>query len=60
MPQPILPVHEEPLKLPQLGDGKAALNVTASQLKVPEDKLLDHPWKYLGYRIFSRWVGSEK
>jgi hypothetical protein len=60
MPQPILPVHEEPRKLSQLSDDKATLNVTAKQLNVPKDELLDHPWKYLGYRIFSRWVGSEK
>jgi hypothetical protein len=43
-----------------LSDKQGTPDVTANQLNVPEDELFDHPWKYLGYRIFSRWVGSEK
>lgn len=39
---------------------KATVPTLAQQLNIPEQELQDHPWKYLGYRVFSRWTGSEK
>jgi hypothetical protein len=60
MSGPILPVHEDSRNFSQPNDNKATLDITAKNLNVPEDELFDHPWKYLSYRIFSRWAGSEK
>jgi hypothetical protein len=54
----ILPLHNLPSTTNK--DRDAGHSVTANQLKIPRDELLDHPWKYLGYRVFSRWASSEK
>jgi hypothetical protein len=34
--------------------------LTAQHLKISEEELRDHPWKYLGYRAFARWAASSK
>jgi hypothetical protein len=57
----ILPLHNlQSTTSPPNTDRDAGHSVTANQLKIPTEELLDHPWKYLGYRIFSRWASSEK
>jgi hypothetical protein len=52
MSGPILPVLEDSRNFSQPSDNKATPDITAKNLNVPEDELFDHPWKYLGYRIF--------
>ncbi|KAH8751229.1 hypothetical protein BGZ57DRAFT_834174 [Hyaloscypha finlandica] len=60
MPDPVLPLHTlQHRSSPTFSaDNTSKNSVTATQLNVPQYDLEQRPWKYLGYRVFSRWVAS--
>lgn len=39
---------------------KVTTSPIARHLKITDDELSSRPWKYLGYRAFSKWAASEK
>lgn len=54
MAGPVLPLQD--VTVPKSTN---STKVTYLQSPVPEC-LEDRPWKYVGYRLFSRWMGSDK
>ncbi|CAG8975104.1 hypothetical protein HYALB_00008944 [Hymenoscyphus albidus] len=39
---------------------KGGIIPTQSTIQPEAESADDRPWKYIGYRLFSRWVGSDK
>ncbi|PMD52381.1 uncharacterized protein K444DRAFT_573140 [Hyaloscypha bicolor E] len=60
MSDPVLPLHTlQHRSSPSFSAcNTSKASVTATQLNVPQYDLEQRPWKYLGYRVFSRWVAS--
>lgn len=60
MSDTILALHTQQCGSRVLNQDKVIRSPAAEQLNIPEEEIQNHPWKYLGYRIYSRWAGSEK
>ncbi|CAG8959669.1 hypothetical protein HYFRA_00001573 [Hymenoscyphus fraxineus] len=58
MTSPILPLHITPVS--SASGSKSEITPTQSTIQPEGESTDDRPWKYVGYRLFSRWLRSDK